>query len=140
MIRFMPGLSMATLFSLLPAVALAQDAAAGPNTAYLMRLLVGLGAVVAVIIVLAWIMRRMNIGRFGTQGVLHILGGAAVGQRERVVLVQVGEQQLLLGVAPGSVRMLHRLDTPLPETDKKTPTNDSDNVFRSLLQQVGQQS
>ena len=41
------------------------------------------------------------------------MGGISLGGKERIVLVQVGEQQLLVGVAPGSLRTLHVLDQPL---------------------------
>ena len=48
---------------------------------------------------------------------IKVLGAAAVGPRERVVLVEIGEQVLVLGVAPGSVTRLHdmkRSELPLP--------------------------
>ncbi|WP_172600428.1 FliO/MopB family protein [Sulfurivermis fontis] len=45
-----------------------------------------------------------------------MLGGVPVGQRERVVLIQVGNKQLLLGVAPGRVQTLHVLDEPINVT------------------------
>ena len=47
-------------------------------------------------------------------GGLRILGGLSMGARERVVLLQVGDTQLLVGVAPGRVQTLHVLEQPLP--------------------------
>jgi len=43
-----------------------------------------------------------------------------VGQREKVVLVQLGERQMVLGVASGSVQLLQMLDEPIqaPNQDK----------------------
>ena len=76
----------------------------------------GLLIVVALIVALSWGMRRMG-GLVGVgAGALRILGGLSVGTRERVVLIQVGDQQLLLGVAPGSVKTLHVLEEPIPTT------------------------
>lgn len=76
----------------------------------------GLLIVVALIVALSWGMRRMG-GLVGAgAGALRILGGLSVGTRERVVLIQVGDQQLLLGVAPGSVKTLHVLEEPIPTT------------------------
>ncbi len=40
---------------------------------------------------------------------LRVIAGAAVGQRERVVVVEVGSTWLVLGVAPGSVTALHQM-------------------------------
>ena len=71
---------------------------------------VSLILVVLVIFFLAWAMRRMGGGGFRNNSVLKIIGGVSMGSRERIVLVQVGEQQLLLGVAPGRVQTLHVLE------------------------------
>jgi len=38
---------------------------------------------------------------------LKTVAGILVGQKERVVLVQVGERQVLIGVAPGQINLLH---------------------------------
>ncbi len=45
-----------------------------------------------------------------------------MGPRERVVLVQVGKQQLLLGVAPGRIQTLHVLDEPVTDATSPTPS------------------
>ncbi|HHJ80199.1 MAG TPA: flagellar biosynthesis protein FliO, partial [Candidatus Tenderia electrophaga] len=41
---------------------------------------------------------------------LKTIAGVSVGQKERVVLVQIGERQILVGVAPGQVNMLYALE------------------------------
>lgn len=73
----------------------------------------GLFVVVALIFGMAWLMRRMGKVSGMSAGDLIILGGVSVGQRERIVLVQVGNTQLLVGVAPGAVRTLHVMDEPI---------------------------
>ncbi len=96
----------------LPGVSWAAESG-GVDTGALVRLTLGLAAVLAVIVALAWAMRRM--GRFtgGAAGRLQVLGAVSVGQRERVVLLQAGDRQLLLGVSPGAVRTLHVFDEPI---------------------------
>jgi flagellar protein FliO/FliZ len=69
----------------------------------------GLGLVILVILISAWILRRLNRFSFSQGNRLRILGGISVGTRERVILLQIGEKQLLLGVAPGRVETLHVL-------------------------------
>ena len=54
-------------------------------------------------------------------GSLRVLGGLSMGTRERVVLIQVGETQLLLGVAPGRVQTLHVLEEPIPTSEASKP-------------------
>lgn len=78
-----------------------------------LQMLLGLLAVLAVIAALAWGARRVGRLQGGVGGELRVLGGLSLGSRERVVLVQAGETQLLLGVAPGRVQTLHVLEEPL---------------------------
>ena len=88
---------------------------AEPNFAgNLLHMILGLLVVVLVILAGAWFLRRYGHARTGGQGAIQILGGISLGQRERAVIVQVGETQLLLGVAPGRVQTLLVLDRPLP--------------------------
>jgi flagellar protein FliO/FliZ len=79
----------------------------------LLQLTFGLLVVLAAIVGSAWLLRRYGRLQSGADGALHIIGGLSMGPRERVVLVQVGKQQLLLGVAPGRIQTLHVLDEPV---------------------------
>ena len=79
----------------------------------LVQLTLGMVAVLALIIGLAWLLKRSGRFQMTAGGGLKILGGLSMGTRERVVLLQVGETQLLVGVAPGSIKTLHVLDKPL---------------------------
>lgn len=90
----------------------------------------GLIVVVGMILALAWMLRRMNHVQGSVQGRMRILAGLPLGSRERVVLVQVGEEQILLGVAPGRVSRLHVLEHPL-ETKPGGP--DAGESFRARL-------
>ncbi len=81
------------------------------------RLILGLFVVLFLIIASAWLFKRFGRWQGGYTDQLKIVGGLAVGARERIVLVQVGEQQLLIGIAPGNIRTLHVLDEPLPSVD-----------------------
>lgn len=89
----------------------AAPAAAGQATA---SGLAGAGevtfALVLVLLVIfgcAWAVKRLRgLGR--PQGrVLAIVDDVSVGQKERVVLLACGGERLLVGVAPGAVRLLH---------------------------------
>ena len=73
----------------------------------------GLLLILLLIVGGAWLFKRYGNLPMGGKGVIKVLGGASVGARERVVLIEVENVRLLLGVAPGHVRTLHRL--PLDE-------------------------
>ena len=89
----------------------------------LLQLVLGLLLVVGLIFVLAWLMRRVQ--RAGPAGnhVIELVGSRALGPRDRLVLVQVGNEQVLLGVSPGSITALHVMNEPVqvPETQHATP-------------------
>lgn len=89
----------------------------------LLQLVLGLLLVVGLIFVLAWLMRRVQrSGPAGNQ-VIELVGSRALGPRDRLVLVQVGNEQILLGVSPGSITALHVMNEPVqvPETQNATP-------------------
>ncbi|WP_408034250.1 flagellar biosynthetic protein FliO [Thiorhodovibrio winogradskyi] len=105
---------------------------------YLTQLVGGLAMVVIAILVFAWVMRRFSgATRAGVPRAIEILAVRSVGTRERLMLVQVGEEQVLIGVCPAGMRTLHRLETPLksaPTSPTLSPTGKNVGVdFASLL-------
>ena len=73
----------------------------------------GLLIVLVSIVGLAWMMKRFGRLQSSAKGALRIIDGMALSTRERIVLVQVGDTQILLGVAPGRVEAVHVLDKPV---------------------------
>ncbi len=61
-----------------------------------------------------WLIRRAGGMQWPVQrSAMKVVATLPVGQRERVVLIEVGGEQMLLGVAPGRVNLLHRFDEPV---------------------------
>ncbi|MDQ8022544.1 MAG: flagellar biosynthetic protein FliO [Moraxellaceae bacterium] len=81
-----------------------------------MQMIFGLAVVLACLYgALLFLRKLQQKAGHGTQG-LKVLGATAVGPRERVVMVSVGKQVLVLGVAPGRISALHTLAADeLPE-------------------------
>lgn len=106
------------------------------TTSALLETLLGLFVVLACIAFLAWLLRRT--GRFQTtaNGEMKIITSLALGPRERAVLLQVGDQQILLGVTSQHVQTLHILETPVSTTNPKSNSNTN---FAEKFQQVMQQ-
>lgn len=73
----------------------------------------GLGLIVGLIYACAWLMKRVGAGQFGAAGEMKIIAGVAVGPREKVLLIEVGQQQVLVGVAPGRVSHLQSFNDPV---------------------------
>jgi flagellar protein FliO/FliZ len=80
------------------------------STGHFFQMFFGLLLVIILIFGLAWLIKRINNFQGGMNDVLKILSIISVGQREKVVLIQVGEQQLLIGVSTGMVNTLLVLD------------------------------
>jgi len=74
-----------------------------------------LAFVVALIFGLAWLLRRLPGTGIRTGDGLRVISGVSLGNKERAVVIEINQQQLLLGVTPGAISLLHLLDTPLPE-------------------------
>ncbi|WP_432727130.1 flagellar biosynthetic protein FliO [Variovorax sp. W6] len=69
----------------------------------------GMAVVVGLIFLCAWLARRFGLQRLGGGHLVKVVSSAAVGQRERVVVVEVADTWLVLGVTPSQVNTLHTL-------------------------------
>ena len=76
-------------------------------------------------------------GRFNAtaNGQMKVIAGLSLGPRERAILLQVGEKQILVGVTAQQVQTLHVLEHPIDVSN--TVTNRSS--FSEKLQQIMQQ-
>ncbi len=68
--------------------------------------------VVGVIFMLGYLMRRFNVTHSGS-GQMQVVSSLMAGARERIVVVQVGEEQHLIGITAQNINHLARLDTPI---------------------------
>lgn len=78
----------------------------------LMQGLLGLAVVLAALFGFFWLLRRFSPGQTAAQGVVKVVGGVMLGTREKLVVVEVGDQWLLLGVTAGQVSHLHTMPKP----------------------------
>lgn len=114
-----------------------QLGSAGVGFMDYVQMFLGLALVLGLIVGMAWLIRRMgSITQVG-QGALKVVGGLSLGQREKIVLVQIGEEtQILVGLAPGQIRTLHVLDKPI---SVNTPATKVPGGFAEKLQGLMQQ-
>ena len=122
---------IATLIMVLPAGASAAQPSpigmAGEvmDGGFMLQFLAGLAVVVLCIVGLAWLLKRAGGLQASARGAVRVIDGVALGTRERLVLVQVGDRQLLLGVAPGRVNAVHVLDEPVQMDGRVQPVAES---------------
>jgi flagellar protein FliO/FliZ len=86
-----------------------------------MQMLLALGIVLAAIAGMAWLLRRLSPGQLAITGDMRVVAAVAVGPKERVVLVDIGDTRLVLGVAPGQVNRL--MEMPRPDFDETPQPN-----------------
>jgi flagellar protein FliO/FliZ len=77
--------------------------------------------VLAAVFAAGWLLRRVR--GVSSQGAIKVVADLPLGAKERAVLIQLGGQQLLLGVAPGQVRTLHVLAEPVVESTSITTSD-----------------
>ncbi|EKO3429820.1 flagellar biosynthetic protein FliO [Vibrio fluvialis] len=78
--------------------------------------------VIALILFMAWLLKRMRVPAFGHQKGLNVVRQLPVGTKERVMIVQAGEEQFLIGVTSQSIQLISKLETPLKQEElESTP-------------------
>lgn len=92
------------------------------------QLFSGLFVVILSIVIVVWLIKRLGRFSYSGQQTVNVIGGVSLGTREKIVLIEIGNEQLLIGVAPGQVSMLHKLSEPI-EVAQNTET------FHSVLGQ-----
>ena len=116
-VLFISSTSLSAL-SILATPAVAQEVApaASPSSLftgdYLLQVVGSFVVVILLLVAVLVMLKRFNGVSSSMGGDMRVVSSVGVGQRERAVLLQVGEQQVLLGVGPGNVRTLHVFDEP----------------------------
>lgn len=95
--------------------------------------------IIFLILIAAWLVKRVGFaGRGAATRGLKVTAGATLGPRERVVIVDVEDARLVLGVAAGQISLLHTLppapQEPLPAT---ATHNDFSSMMKTLLKRSG---
>lgn len=84
--------------------------------------------VLVVIFGLAWVVRKLNGQLPGQRAGMKIVTSMALGTRERLLVVKVGNEYVLLGTTPNNIHYIKELPSDFGETlklqegsDKKAP-------------------
>ncbi len=102
----------------------------------ILQVIFSLLLVLAAVVLVAWILKRINLPQHAAGNLLKVQATVAVGQRERIVLVEINDTWLVVGVAPGQVRTLHSMPkAELPETQMSMATR-TNGKFQDWLKQM----
>ncbi|RUO24514.1 flagellar biosynthetic protein FliO [Aliidiomarina minuta] len=90
--------------------------------------------VLVVIILLAGLVRKLNMRMPTYNSPVKILSSVALGPKERLVIVSIGEQKLLLGVTAHQIQLLQTLpdDFKVKDTDKSASSSFAQQVITAI--------
>lgn len=111
------GLLAASLALAAPLAQAAEPVAT--SAGMLLQVLAGLAIVIGLMAAAAWVVRQFGVNRLQPRGPVVLVGGVSVGSRERVMVVEVADQWIVIGVAGGSVTAL----ATLPRQATARPTD-----------------
>lgn len=89
--------------------------------------------VLALLFAAAWLMRRGQALIKPRTSHIQVVSQLALGVKEKVLLLKVGDENILLGCSSGNIRSLHTWQGDLPEPTPQSPS--SANHFLDVLQQ-----
>jgi flagellar protein FliO/FliZ len=111
------------------------------SASQLANLLGGLVLIIVLIYGLSWFVKRFSQGGFMHNPTMKIVSALPLGTRERLMLVDVGGKQILLGVSATQINTLHVFDEPVVnnekvQMEKKQPVaSDFSQKLMTILQQ-----
>ncbi|MEY4376981.1 MAG: hypothetical protein RJB26_1531 [Pseudomonadota bacterium] len=120
---------------------MSSAAGAGSGLAGFAQVTLSLLFILALVVALAWLAQRLRLTPRSATGVIRVLGDLPVGPKERVLLLQVGDRQALVGVGADGVRALSLLEVAVglpPPAVANEPGNLAARL-RAVLEQAGAQ-
>ncbi|MGU3415406.1 flagellar biosynthetic protein FliO [Enterobacteriaceae bacterium C34A] len=123
-----------------PQAVISQPATAQAPSSPLIAVSGALLGIILLILAAAWLARRFGFGgvKTTTTKELKVSASAALGQRERVVIVDVEDARLVLGVTASQVSLLHKLPPKVIDPEApKTDTPDFASLMKSVIKRPG---
>ncbi|MBD2858441.1 FliO/MopB family protein [Spongiibacter sp. KMU-158] len=101
----------------------------GVGAAELSQTIVGLAAIVGLLFLASFLMKRFKLVQPSAAGEVSVVSQIPLSVKEKLLVLQIGDEKILVGNAAGNMRTLHRWASPAEQQDSlpKTP------VFARLL-------
>lgn len=103
---------------------------------YFGKIMMSLVLIVLIIFAFAWVVKRFGSFTGFNQVNMRIIGAINVGQKERVVLLEVGKEQLVIGVTPSEITLLHQLEERIDTEQSNATSRAPAGSFAAKLQEV----
>ncbi|CAI1728054.1 Flagellar protein fliO [Serratia quinivorans] len=108
-----------------------------PAGSVLTQVSTALGGILLLILLAGWLFRRLGFApQARNSKLLNLRASCQIGQRERVVVVEVDNTLLVLGVTAQQITPLHTMPVPAQAQDSSTSDSAAPADFRQLMQKV----
>ncbi len=116
------------------AVSSAETSAVSPTTG-LLQIFLGLIAVLALMVVAAWFLKKIGPVASGNKVAVKVVGGVNLGNRERIMVVEVADQWIVVGVTAHQISTLSTLPKQEQLNTQET-VQGSENQFSTWLKRT----
>lgn len=111
---------------------------AGPiGGSEVLNLAVSLVAVVGAILLVGWFYSRMQGGMGRDNGAINIVATRPIGPKERILVVEIADKQLVIGMTASHVQTLHVFESHVVTDTVPLPTNGFSERLRAAIRGVG---
>jgi len=93
------------------------------STSGVIQLAFGLAIVVMLIFMISWLVKRVSGFSVYSNPHLKVISGLHVGQKEKILLIQIADKQIVVGVTASSIRTLHQLESNIINDDTSMRDN-----------------
>jgi flagellar protein FliO/FliZ len=97
------------------------------------QLIIGLLSIIALIFIVVWLMKKVGYGQYQATSGLKIKGCLPLSNKEKIFLIEAGNEQILIGVAPGSIAHLKTLDEPITQSQNTAATSAFAEKLKSII-------
>lgn len=95
-----------------------------------------LGAILLLILIIGWLVKRLGFApKNSRNNLLNVRASCSLGARERVVVIEVDNQCLVLGVTSQNITHLHTFTAPPSEAEPVAKKQDFSQIFKQVVQQ-----
>ncbi|MCP9267782.1 flagellar biosynthetic protein FliO [Xenorhabdus sp. XENO-1] len=93
-----------------------------PASQTLMQVSSALGGILLLIFVMTWLIRRLGLAPAKNKNhrLLNVKASCSLGPKERVVVLEIEDSWLVLGVTPQQINVLHQMPVPPDNAEKET--------------------
>ena len=105
------------------------------NSGYIFQVFVGLVIVIAMIFAVAALAKRFGAGGMLNNQHMKIVSSLSLGQKEKIIVIEAGERQLLLGVTAQQITNLYVFDESIIDLKTKKEMSDFTQKIHGFLTQ-----